>query len=124
MKRFIIYVVCALSFLAYTHSFAADYENLIYGKWIRYEKTKSFDLSGKEFIKSPWYVSYEFMPGNKFIITSKEIVDGPHPFRIVGNVLKYSKEGIKGEMEILELTENTLTVKSPVSISRFKREKK
>lgn len=47
-------------------SLASDYQKLIIGKWIQTEKTKSFDLSGDRFIKSPWFVSYEFTSEKKF----------------------------------------------------------
>ena len=103
------------------NTFATDYQELIIGKWIQTEKTESFDLSGEKFIKSPWFVSYEFTANYKFIITTKDLIEDPYPYFIVGNKIKYIKYGIEGEMEILNLTEDSLTLKNPVSIKRFKR---
>jgi hypothetical protein len=67
-------------------------------------------------------VSYEFRLDGTFLLTVKDRVEDPHPYRIEGNIIHYSKWDVSGEMEILELTENTLLLKSPVSKSRFTRQ--
>lgn len=125
MKRRIIKIMLAslcLATLLSNHSWAQDYASLIIGKWVRTEKTKSFDTTSDQFVKSPFFVSYEFRLDGTFLLTVKDRVEDPHPYRIEGNIIHYSKWDVSGEMEILELTENTLLLKSPVSKSRFTRQ--
>ena len=110
MKRtFTSFVVSTiLAICIHSLSYAKDIGDLILGKWVRTEKTESFDLNGDKFIPSPWFVSYEFKRGNKLIITIKDSAEDPYPYRIDGNIIKYSKDGLRGEMEILDISNNVL----------------
>jgi hypothetical protein len=112
-----------LFILFFSKGYSADYKELIVGKWIIYERTsKAFDYNSS-FVKAPWYVSYEFKQNGKVVITVKNEVDEPYPYRIKGNTLIINKYGMEGEWEILELTNDKLILKSPSYINRYKREK-
>ena len=107
----------------FSRGYSADYKELIVGKWIIYERTsKAFDHNSS-FVKAPWYVSYEFKKNGKVVITVKNEVEEPYPYRIGGNILTINKYGMEGEWEILELTKDKLILKSPGYINRYKREK-
>jgi len=110
-------------FIFISTSYSGEYNDLILGKWIIYERTsKAFDHNSR-FVKAPWYVSYEFNKDGKVTITVKKETDGPFPYRIKGNSLFIKKYDMEGEWGIVELTQDKLTLKSPGYINRYKREK-
>ena len=116
-------MVCALILAFACTAYSEDYKKLIKGKWVIHERTSKMSDHSSSFVKAPWYVSYEFKRNGKVIITVKEETEDPHPYRVKGNLLIINKYGLKGSYEILELTEDTLTLKSPFYTSRFKRQK-
>ena len=125
MKILLRIISISLLFLIlfFSKAYSADYKELIVGKWIIYERTsKAFDHNSS-FVKAPWYVSYEFKKNGKVVITVKNEVEEPYPYRIKGNTLIINKYGMEGEWEILELTNDNLILKSPGYINRYKREK-
>ena len=117
-----ILVLAFVSLIYIPVSYSEEYNELILGKWIIYERTsKAFDHNSS-FVEAPWYVSYEFERNGKVTITVKKEADGPFSYRIKGNSLFVKKYGMEGEWGILELTKDKLTLKSPGYINRYKRE--
>jgi hypothetical protein len=125
MRRFLrIMLISLFVFLVLlSKGYSADYKELIVGKWLIYERTsKAFDHNSS-FVKAPWYVSYEFKKNGKVVITVKNEVEEPYPYRIKGNTLIINKYGMEGEWEIIELTNDKLILKSPGYINRYKRKR-
>ena len=125
MRRFLpIMLISLFVFLLFLSTgYSADYKELIVGKWLIYERTSKVFDHNSSFVKAPWYVSYDFKKNGKVVITVKNEVEEPYPYRIKGNTLIINKYGMEGEWEILELTNDKLTLKSPGYINRYKRER-